>query len=68
MQNELLYEMQNAFPMSAKPFNILAKELNRNTEDIISMVQELKDEKIIRKEIIAEEFDNLGIRFAEEFK
>ena len=28
----------------------------------------LKDEKIIRKEIIAEEFDNLGIRFAEEFK
>ena len=49
MQDELLYQMQNAFPMSAKPFNILAKELNRNTEDIISMVQELKDEKIIRQ-------------------
>jgi DNA-binding Lrp family transcriptional regulator len=49
MQDELLYQMQNAFPMSAKPFNILAKELNSTTEDIISIVQELKDEKIIRQ-------------------
>ncbi|SFV57288.1 Heme biosynthesis protein related to NirD and NirG / Heme biosynthesis protein related to NirL and NirH [hydrothermal vent metagenome] len=49
MQDELLYQMQNAFPMSPKPFEILAKELNSSTKDIISMVQKLKDEKIIRQ-------------------
>ena len=49
MQDELLYQMQNTFPMSPKPFEILAKELNSSTKDIISMVQKLKDEKIIRQ-------------------
>jgi len=49
MQDELLYQMQNAFPMSPKPFELLAKELNSSTKDIISMVQQLKDEKIIRQ-------------------
>jgi DNA-binding Lrp family transcriptional regulator len=49
MQDELLYQMQNAFPMSARPFDILAKELNSSTNDIISIVKQLKDEKIIRQ-------------------
>ncbi len=49
MQDELLYQMQNAFPMAEKPFHILAKELNTTPQEIINMVQKLKDEKIIRQ-------------------
>lgn len=49
MQDELLYQMQNAFPMKEKPFHSLAKELNTSVEEIISLVQQLKDDKIIRQ-------------------
>jgi len=49
MKNELLFQMQNAFPMIQKPFEVIAKELNTTEEDILSMVQVLKDEKIIRQ-------------------
>ena len=49
MENELLFQMQNAFPMTQRPFEILAKELDTTEDEILSMVQKLKDEKIIRQ-------------------
>ena len=49
MENELLFQMQNAFPMSQRPFEILAKELDTTEDEILSVVQKLKDEKIIRQ-------------------
>ncbi|RRS30588.1 MAG: AsnC family transcriptional regulator [Epsilonproteobacteria bacterium (ex Lamellibrachia satsuma)] len=49
MRNELLYQMQNAFPMTQRPFKIIAEELNTSEEEVLSMVQKLKDEKIIRQ-------------------
>jgi DNA-binding Lrp family transcriptional regulator len=49
MKNELLFQMQNAFPMTQKPFEIIAKELDATEDEILSMVQKLKDEKIIRQ-------------------
>lgn len=49
MKNELLFEMQNAFPMTEKPFAGVAEKLNSTEEEVISLVQELKDEKIIRQ-------------------
>jgi len=49
MKNELLFQMQNAFPMVEKPFKILAKELDTTEEVILSLVQKLKDDKIIRQ-------------------
>ena len=49
VQNELLFQMQNAFPLTQKPFETIAKELNTTEEEILSMVQKLKDEKIIRQ-------------------
>ena len=49
MQNELLYMMQNAFPMTARPFEALAKELDTTTSEIIKLIQELKNDKIIRQ-------------------
>jgi DNA-binding Lrp family transcriptional regulator len=49
MKNELLYEMQNSFPMAQKPFEIVAEKLNSTQEEVLSLVQTLKDEKIIRQ-------------------
>lgn len=49
MENELLFQMQNAFPMTQRPFEVIAKELDTSEEEILSMVQKLRDEKIIRQ-------------------
>jgi len=49
MQNELLYEMQNAFPMTERPFRTLAEKLDSTEREILSTIQKLKDEKVIRQ-------------------
>jgi len=49
LENELLFHMQNSFPMTQKPFEVIANELNITEETVLSMVQKLKDEKIIRQ-------------------
>ncbi|BAF71254.1 transcriptional regulator, AsnC family [Sulfurovum sp. NBC37-1] len=49
MQDELLYQMQNAFPMTQRPFKEIADILNTTEEEVLSTVQRLKDEKIIRQ-------------------
>jgi DNA-binding Lrp family transcriptional regulator len=49
MENELLFEMQNAFPVTQRPFSAVAKKLNSTEEEVLSLVQKLIDEKIIRQ-------------------
>ena len=49
MENELLFEMQNAFPMTQKPFKEVAEKLNITEDEVLTLVQKLKDEKIIRQ-------------------
>ena len=49
MENELLFQMQNSFPMVERPFEVIAKALNTTEEQILAMVQKLKDKKIIRQ-------------------
>ncbi len=49
LKNELLYKMQNSFPMTQKPFLELAKEFGVSEEAIIKLVQELKEQKVIRQ-------------------
>ncbi len=49
MRDELLYKMQNAFPLTQRPFDILAKELDSTPQEVISLVSTLKDDKIIRQ-------------------
>jgi len=49
MQDELLYQMQNAFPMTKKPFHDIAAEMGAEPREIIDLVQQLKDDKIIRQ-------------------
>jgi len=49
MQDELLYKLQNAFPLAARPFEILAGELGRSEEEVLEEVRRLKEEGIIRQ-------------------
>ena len=49
MENELLFEMQNAFPMTQTPFKEVAEKLNSTEEEVLSLVKKLKEEKIIRQ-------------------
>jgi DNA-binding Lrp family transcriptional regulator len=49
MREELLYRMQNAFPLTAKPFEALGRELGRSEAEILEAVRRLKEEGIIRQ-------------------
>ena len=49
MQDTLLYQMQNAFPMTERPFKAIADELGTTEAEVLATVQKLKDEKIIRQ-------------------
>jgi len=49
MENELLFEMQNAFPMTQTPFKEVAEKLNSTEKKVLSLVKKLKEEKIIRQ-------------------
>jgi len=49
LENELLYHMQNSFPLTQKPFEALADTLGVAEEKVLSMVQKLKEDKIIRQ-------------------
>ena len=49
MQDELLYEMQNAFPMCERPFQEMAHKVGSTEEEVLKTVRKLKDEKIIRQ-------------------
>jgi DNA-binding Lrp family transcriptional regulator len=49
MREELLYRMQNAFPLTEKPFEALGRELGESEETVLSEVRRLKEEGIIRQ-------------------
>ncbi len=49
MKNELLYQMQHAFPMTQKPFAQIAKTLDSSETQVIEAVRALKEEGIIRQ-------------------
>jgi len=49
MENELLYQMQHAFPLTINPFKEIAHTLNTSEEEVLATVKRLKEEKIIRQ-------------------
>jgi len=49
MKDELLYQMQHAFPMTRHPFREIAKTVGTTEAEVLELVQKLKDEKIIRQ-------------------
>ncbi len=49
MRNELLYQMQHAFPITRRPFKALAETLGSSEEAVIETIRALKEEGIIRQ-------------------
>jgi len=49
MQDQLLFQMQNAFPVTDRPFAVIADELGTSEATVLEMVRKLKDEAIIRQ-------------------
>ena len=49
MREDLLYKMQNAFPLTERPFAALAEALGSDETTVLEMVRRLKEEGIIRQ-------------------
>jgi len=49
MRDKLLYELQKDFPLSERPFLVLANRFDTSEDNIIKIVQEEKDNSIIRQ-------------------
>jgi DNA-binding Lrp family transcriptional regulator len=49
MKDEILLKIQKNFPLVAKPFEVLANELNITENEVIQVLQDAKDNNIIRQ-------------------
>jgi len=49
MKSELLYMIQNDFPLTIRPFKVLADRLNSGEEEILNILKEEKENRIIRQ-------------------
>ena len=62
MTKEILLRVQKNFPLSIKPFEAIAKELNMEEDEVISIIQQQKDEKIIRQTSAIFDTKSLGYK------
>ncbi len=62
MTKEILLRVQKNFPLTIKPFEAIAKELDMNEDEVISIIQEQKDEKIIRQTSAIFDTKSLGYK------
>jgi len=62
LENELLYHMQHAFPLCARPFKEIAKKIGTTEEKVLQSVKKLKEEKIIRQTSAIFDTKRLGYR------
>lgn len=49
MKNEILSRIQKQFPLVAKPFEVIAHELNMSEDEVLSILQQEKKDGIIRQ-------------------
>lgn len=49
MKDEILSRIQKKFPLEAKPFKVIADELNMGEDEVLSILQEQKKSNIIRQ-------------------
>jgi DNA-binding Lrp family transcriptional regulator len=49
MKDEILSRIQKKFPLEAKPFKVIADELNMSEDEVLSILQEQKKSNIIRQ-------------------
>ncbi len=62
MTQEILLRVQKNFPLTAKPFESIAKELDMSENEVISIIQEQKDQKIIRQTSAIFDTKSLGYK------
>ncbi|MEA2019115.1 MAG: Lrp/AsnC family transcriptional regulator [Campylobacterota bacterium] len=62
MTKEILFRVQKNFPLTAKPFEAIAKELDITEDEVISIIQQQKDEKIIRQTSAIFDTKSLGYK------
>ena len=62
MTKDILLRIQKNFPLIDKPFEEIAKELNTTEDNIISIIQEQKNEKIIRQTSAIFDTKSLGYK------
>jgi DNA-binding Lrp family transcriptional regulator len=62
MTKEILLRVQKNFPLIAKPFEAIAKELNIEEQEVISIIQEQKNQKIIRQTSAIFDTKSLGYK------
>jgi DNA-binding Lrp family transcriptional regulator len=49
VRDELLYRLQDDFPLTARPFRKIAEELGAEESEVLKLLEKLKEEKIIRQ-------------------
>jgi len=49
LKNEILLRVQKNFPLVARPFNVIAQELNSTESEVLAILNEAKKDKIIRQ-------------------
>lgn len=49
MKDEILLRIQKNFPMEKNPFEVIAKELNTSEDEVLKILNEQKDQNIIRQ-------------------
>jgi siroheme decarboxylase len=62
MIEDILLRVQKNFPLNSKPFKVIADELNISENEIISIIQKQKDEKIIRQTSAIFDTKSLGYK------
>jgi len=62
MTKEILLRVQKSFPLDPKPFEVIAKELGIGEDEVISIIQDQKDQKIIRQTSAIFDTKSLGYK------
>ncbi len=62
MTKEILLRVQKNFPLDPKPFKVIANELGINEDEVISIMQDQKDQKIIRQTSAIFDTKSLGYK------
>lgn len=49
MREQILYRIQKNFPLTIRPFKEIAEELDTQEEEVLKIIQEEKNNKVIRQ-------------------
>ena len=62
MREEILLRVQKHFPLTMRPFEVIAKELNTTEDEVIKIIKEQKAQNIIRQTSAIFDTKSLGYK------